>query len=461
MITGFSTHLDGLYDAEIQSSYALHARSDENVVSNGSSENFSDSELRRILIAAEHTLRDAYRLCSDSSPHRKMTQLHALTLNHFRLGDARDIGATRGALFRASKHSNSMVACFRLTKQLLAYYYRVVYLSDGHFTNNTEGHALPHDVIKPTLEQSQAMDAIITVLRRQDALQDATSSASGADMDINDVAAPTAELDDQLKKAIRDLLVSLICCWIVSKPFQSPLLSFCAMRSRTLLQHDDDALYARGRCKWREPGNCSRDLSALIWMFQLMLFDAVCSTCGDDESQILPRLELKCRTYCHTMAQSPFGQMLQWRSCLFAASMNTITEHQARWSIDGFTVDYKGTKLHMNHIAQLVVNEYKVASRILYDDLLLGIMADTPRIEPWQIEDDLDQDEQDASWLTDARNAELLADTQLAIWNKIEASPDLERTFVRQLDPGSPEVGFCPRAIALYEKRIQDFLDWS
>lgn len=56
VITGFSTHLDGLYDAEIQSSYALHARSDENVVSNGSSENFSDSELRRILIAAEHTL---------------------------------------------------------------------------------------------------------------------------------------------------------------------------------------------------------------------------------------------------------------------------------------------------------------------------------------------------------------------------------------------------------------------
>lgn len=78
-----------------------------------------------------------------------MTQLHALTLNHFRLGDARDIGATRGALFRASKHSNSLVACFRLTKQLLAYYYRVVYRSDGHFTNNTEGHALPHDVIKP------------------------------------------------------------------------------------------------------------------------------------------------------------------------------------------------------------------------------------------------------------------------------------------------------------------------
>ena len=40
-----------------------------------------------------------------------------------------------------------------------------------------------------------------------------------------------AELDEQLKKAIRELLVSVMSCPVGSPPFQSALLSFCAMGS--------------------------------------------------------------------------------------------------------------------------------------------------------------------------------------------------------------------------------------
>jgi len=39
------------------------------------------------------------------------------------------------------------------------------------------------------------------------------------------------ELDEQLKKAIRELLVSVMSCPVGSPPFQSALLSFCAMGS--------------------------------------------------------------------------------------------------------------------------------------------------------------------------------------------------------------------------------------
>jgi hypothetical protein len=39
----------------------------------GSGENAKDPTLVRILVAAKAVLRDAYRLCSDTSPDRKMT----------------------------------------------------------------------------------------------------------------------------------------------------------------------------------------------------------------------------------------------------------------------------------------------------------------------------------------------------------------------------------------------------
>ena len=457
--TGFATHLDGLLDAEIRSSYTLPASLEGNARLDGSSEEASDRDLRRILVAAEHTLRDAYRLCNDTSPRRQLTQQRAITLNQLRLVDARDLGATRGVPFRASKHSNTLNVYFHLTKQLLTYYYRVVYRPAGHFTSNTEGHPLPHDEIQPTSEQSQAMNAIIAVLRRQDALNNVVIIDDDSDPDDDNSSAATAELDGQLRKAIRDLLVSLICCWVGITPFESALLSFCAMRSLTLAQPIDGSFNARGLCKWREPKNYLGDLSALIWTSQLMLFDSVCFACKDNRQQILARLQDTCRAYCHDMAESPLGQMLQWTSYLFAAFMDTMVKPQACWSIDGLTVQYKGTELHLDHISQLVVSEYKVASRIFYDDLLLGIMADMPHIEPWRLQDYLDQAEQGASSRTDARHADLLAETQLAILNKIEASPELQRTFVRQLDFRRPAFCFCPNAIALYEERIQDFLE--
>lgn len=65
--TGFGAHLDGLLDAEIRSSYALPSSVDADLLLDDAPEDASKSDLQRILVAAEHTLRDAYRLCSDTS----------------------------------------------------------------------------------------------------------------------------------------------------------------------------------------------------------------------------------------------------------------------------------------------------------------------------------------------------------------------------------------------------------
>jgi hypothetical protein len=69
-LTGFPYHLTILKDEEIWSSYKLPPKKELDA----GSENAEDPNLIRILVIAEAVLRDAYRLYSDTSPDRKMTQ---------------------------------------------------------------------------------------------------------------------------------------------------------------------------------------------------------------------------------------------------------------------------------------------------------------------------------------------------------------------------------------------------
>ncbi|KAJ3459958.1 hypothetical protein MRS44_016031 [Fusarium solani] len=65
------------------------------------------------------------------------------------------------------------------------------------------------------------------------------------------------ERDAELKHAIRNFYVSLICQTVGSRPFRSAVLSFCAMLSRkkafTRREANDDE--QRKRCVWNELGN--------------------------------------------------------------------------------------------------------------------------------------------------------------------------------------------------------------
>ncbi|KAG7404059.1 putative ankyrin repeat protein [Fusarium oxysporum f. sp. rapae] len=139
----------------------------------------------------------------------------------------------------------------------------------------------------------------------------------------------------------------------------------------------------------------------------------------------------------------------------FAASRTSLTKHQARWSLDGETVDYMGTKLHMEQVTQLVESEFRQAHSLLYDELLFG-MRDVAPIEAWRLHDDLDVDDYGASWLTDERNREILAGTHDALLRQIEERADLRQVFVR-LGPNGG-VRLCPKAIAIYEAHVQEFL---
>ncbi|KAG4427113.1 hypothetical protein IFR05_017404, partial [Cadophora sp. M221] len=338
-LTHFPSHMITLKDEEIWSSYRLPPKKELDA----GSENAKDPNLVRILVAAEAVLRDAYRLCSDTSPDRKMTQQRANILNEFYAGAS---GKADG--FRYYKNASTLVTYFTTMKQLLVYYYRVVHCEGGHFTRAKPDQVLPGDVIQPTAQQIQAMDEIMKALALED----------------------EEEAELAVKHAIRRLYLALICHTVGSVPFKSPVLSFCAMLSRKVR--------GKGRGLWEEPGNFNSHLSALTWTAQLVLFDYACFQEQDDEDQIPVFLAKICKKFFQQLAETPFGHILQWRLYLFKVGKAAIAKHQARWSLDGQTVEYRGVELRMSQISDLVASEYQRAHALLYDELLFQAKDLTP-----------------------------------------------------------------------------------
>jgi hypothetical protein len=134
-----------------------------------------------------------------------MTQQRANILNEFYAGAS---GKADG--FRYFKNASTLVTYFTTMKQLLVYYYRVVYCKDGHFTRAQPNQTLPGDVIQPTSQQIQAMDEITVALALED----------------------MEEAEPALKHAIRRLYFALICHTVGSVPFESPVLSFYAILNK-------------------------------------------------------------------------------------------------------------------------------------------------------------------------------------------------------------------------------------
>ncbi|KAH7248458.1 hypothetical protein B0J15DRAFT_514469 [Fusarium solani] len=396
------------------------SRADRLPGGDGGGEGEDNSDLIRILVAAETVLRDAYKLCSDKSLERKMTQQRAKRLNEFRDAGGSSSGKPDG--FRSFKNESSLTSYFRRMKQLLVYYYRVVFCEDGHFTRENK--------------DQRAMEGIIDALREQDE----RAKEKSADEEDND------ERDAELKHAIRNFYISLICQTVGSRPFRSAVLSFCAMLSRkkafTRREANDDE--QRKRCVWNEPGNLNSNLSALTWAAQLILFDFVCFHKQDDEDGIPELLEKMCKKYFQQMAETSF------------ASRTAFAKNQARWSLDGQTIDYMGTKLHMEQVSQLVVSEFRQAHSLLYDELLFGANDIAP-IEAWRLHDDLDLDDYGGSWLTDERNAEILKGTQDALLRQIEHRAELRGVYVRTDQAGG--LSLCHRrCILIWEKMVMVYV---
>lgn len=292
--TGFLSHLRGIKDSEVLSSYKLPSKKELD----GEANDAEDPDLIRILAAAEAVLRDAYRLCSDTSMERKMTQQRANILNEFYAGAS---GRSDG--FRYFKNASTLVKYFATMKQLLAYCYRVVLSETGHFTSSEPEQVLPVDIIRENGLQASAARRIMESLAMIDA-------------NDHDDANAAKVAHAALKSAVRQFYVALICHDVGSRPFQSPVLSFCAMLSRKVR--------GKGQGLWHDAGNFNSHLSALTWCAQLVIFDYACFVEAKDDSLIPVLLAKLCKRYFQQLAETPFGYILQWRLYLTLVSDSRV-----------------------------------------------------------------------------------------------------------------------------------------
>lgn len=405
--TGFPTHLAGLLDKEVKSSYQLPRPDGDDV------------ELARICKAAESVLRDAYELCDDTSANRRMTQQRANILSKFYGGAS---SSAQG--FRHRKNPSTLAKYFSTFKQLLAYYFRVVRRADGHFTRTQAAQVLPGEAIHHTKQQRDAGDDVVAALEAGD--------------------------EAELKHSVRRLYLALICHTVGSKPYHSVVLSFCAMLSRR-----DGGL-------WQEPGNFNSHLSALTWTAQLIIFDYACFREQEDEKRIPVLLTTICEKFFQQLAETPFGHILQWRLYLFEVAKAAMTKHAARWSLDGQTVEYCGLELQMSQVSALVASEYWQAHALLYDELLFGA-SELVAMQAWRLRDDLDVDDFGRSWLDHPGNAAFLEQAEMALLRRIHASPELSAMFVVKAVDGTAgrsgsSARLSPKAMAIYEAHAQELL---
>ena len=103
---------------------------------------------------------------------------------------------------------------------------------------------------------------------------------------------------------------------------------------------------------------------------------------------------------------------------MFKVRKAVITKHQARWSLDGQIVEYRGVELQMSQISDLVVSKYQQAYALLHDELVFQA-TDLIPMESWRLKDDLDLEDFGGSWLSYPSNSKFLKSTELALFRRI------------------------------------------
>ncbi|KAG5934179.1 hypothetical protein E4U59_006368 [Claviceps monticola] len=283
---------------------------------------------------------------------------------------------------------------------------------------------------------------------------------------------------EELKPAVRHFFMQLICHEFEGQPFQSPVLSFCAMLSRkeahaghrskecarpsrTRLGDDerDDAEQQRlNTGGWQEAGNYNSNLSKLIWMAQVLLFESVYHHhVNNGGGSITSQLKKLCEKFLHLAQDTAFARILSWRLYLTKVSKGAIASNQARWSSDGRQITYRGTALSITeHIPQLILAQYQRAYELLFDTLLFGEQSLGP-VQPGKLDDDLDDKAFNSSWLTHPKNAKLLSGANSVLMKCIAQRPDLKSHFYKY-DAEEDKTKLNKRAADVYEDSVQEFL---
>ncbi|KAL5604005.1 uncharacterized protein BROUX77_004191 [Berkeleyomyces rouxiae] len=264
-----------------------------------------------------------------------------------------------------------------------------------------------------------------------------------------------------VEKAVRRFFMALLKQTVERHQFSSPILSYCAMLGRISIrrstntpasEYDEEADGARRNTSygiWNTAGNYNSNLSALIWVQQVIIFEYSCYKAGSDETFLTDVLKATCKQYMNREGHNAFMYILNWRPYLTTVSKYEVQKDQAQWLSEDDAVLFKGTKLAMSQISQLIAMTYRRAHLLLYEQLLFGSYV--PSIQACFLQDDINCKEPNMSWLQYKPNDHLLRGADSALVKTIQRKPELRRGF-------TSEEGLSSHAMDLYEAQVQQFL---
>jgi hypothetical protein len=117
-----------------------------------------------------------------------------------------------------------------------------------------------------------------------------------------------------------------------------------------------------------EPGNFNGNLSAIIWVVQLLIFYDSAREEQQGRGETLNLVKWCCARYLQQTVETPMGEILRWRLLLFKISKESISNNEANWDESEQVLTYGDTELRMNQIPTLLVSECQDCHRLLYED---------------------------------------------------------------------------------------------
>lgn len=177
---------------------------------------------------------------------------------------------------------------------------------------------------------------------------------------------------------------------------------------------------------WLEPSNFNSNLSAMIWVVQLLFFFDSAHEEKLGKGNTLTLIKQYCERFLQQTVETPMGEILRWRLLLFRVSKDTVDDHEAFWDEAEQVLTYEDVKLHMDHIPMLLESEYRDCRRLLYDDLMFGV-TDVHRMHAWALKDSANVDTVGWSFIKHRENGDLIESADRVLLSAIERSDRLRR----------------------------------
>lgn len=413
--TGIVKHIGRLKKDEIKAAISLPSPDREDT-------------LREIIDAMDSLLREAHRICFDGTDCM-LTWPCRVVLSRFQSAQVDMIGKTRA--FDPYKEPGTLKTYFRTSQRFLSYFYRVIFPNEHYFhIEETRDEAQrPKDVVEATDEQLAVWNDIWQIARRE-GLEESDEEKK----------------QTELKSRLLDMWIQIVCHNTGAQRYQSPLLSFCAMLS-----------IKPSTQGWMEPGNFNSNLSAIIWVVQLLIFYDSARKEQQGRGETLTLVKRCCARYLQQTVETPMGEILRWRLLLFKISKESISDHEVSWDESEEVLTYENTELRMDQIPTLLASEYQECHRLLYGDLMMN-QRTIFNMHSWALKDGPSIDTIDWSFIQHRDNAHLVKGTDTALLSAIDRSKQLSHVFM--LDDVGSSTGLVWRetALAAYESTVQQFL---